>query len=459
MAVVSNFVRMTNYYAAYWILGEESTTNETFSTAEQSLVQAFLTNGGCLFVSGSELGWDLGALGSAADTAFLTNCLRTAYAADSSGTNRATGASGTIFDGLGTLQFDNGSGSTYKVDYPDVFRSQAGSVTAMVYGSSSSGANGAAIQFSNTWRTVVLGFPFETIMDASYRTNVMKRVLDFFGAHPGESASAVSTNLLDEPFDAAPVAPAGWTFSGVSSYTTAAASGRNLPSVKFDSDGDWISSAGFLGGSNLSFFLKAYPAVGTNSVGTFTVDQYQAGSWSTLAAFTNPVNVGATQSLTLAGTVTRLRFTWTKTSGNIAFDDVIVDGVAVDPAQDTDADGMPDVWEAQNFTNGLAATPAGDADADGASNWQEWMAGTQPTNAASVFALEWSGMPTNPAAIVLVWPSASDRVYVLSRTTNLLGSFSLLSNGIAATPPQNTYTDNVLSVGGTLFYRVSVTNR
>lgn len=197
MAVVSNRVALTNYHAAYWILGEESTTNETFSSAEQTLVTAYLNAGGNLFVSGAELAWDLDARGTAADRAFLTNVLKVAYAADSAGTNRATGSTGGIFNGLGTLSFDDGSGSTYKVDYPDVLSPRGGAVTAMVYGSSVAGTNVAAVQYSNVYRLVVMGFPFETITSAAARTNVMGRTLAFFGQAANELVDLDGDGLPD----------------------------------------------------------------------------------------------------------------------------------------------------------------------------------------------------------------------------------------------------------------------
>ena len=51
---------------------------------------------------------------------------------------------------------------------------------------------------------------------------------------------------------------------------------------------------------------------------------------------------------------------------------------------DADADGLPDVWEsAYGITDRNA-----DADGDGALNWQEYQAGTNPTNALSILRLE-----------------------------------------------------------------------
>jgi hypothetical protein len=49
----------------------------------------------------------------------------------------------------------------------------------------------------------------------------------------------------------------------------------------------------------------------------------------------------------------------------------------VDPASDTDADGLPDQWELDNFGD-LLQGPADDPDGDGFTNLQEWKGGTDP---------------------------------------------------------------------------------
>lgn len=182
-AVAGGQTPLQNYHAAYWILGEESTANETFSAAEQSLVSAFLNAGRNLFVSGSELAYDLDAMGSAADKAFLTNVLRTAYAADGAGVYQAIAKNGGIFAGLGTMAFDNGSGPTYNVNSADVLaaRGSPASVPALVYGTAESGTSIAALQYSNAWRAVIMGFPFETILSENSRNALMARVVGFFG--------------------------------------------------------------------------------------------------------------------------------------------------------------------------------------------------------------------------------------------------------------------------------------
>jgi len=52
---------------------------------------------------------------------------------------------------------------------------------------------------------------------------------------------------------------------------------------------------------------------------------------------------------------------------------------------DSDGDGMPDGWEVQYGLNPTSGTDASaDADLDGATNGAEFLAGTDPTSAASV---------------------------------------------------------------------------
>ncbi|MEV9449082.1 hypothetical protein AB0199_26590, partial [Klebsiella pneumoniae] len=58
-AVTDNLLQLSKYRIVDWILGEESTANKTFNSAEQSFVTAYLQQGGELFTSGSEIGWDL----------------------------------------------------------------------------------------------------------------------------------------------------------------------------------------------------------------------------------------------------------------------------------------------------------------------------------------------------------------------------------------------------------------
>jgi hypothetical protein len=101
-----------------------------------------------------------------------------------------------------------------------------------------------------------------------------------------------------------------------------------------------------------------------------------------------------------------------------------------------------------------------DSDGDGMNNWQEYVAGTNPTNASSVFQIT-GAQVTADAQFILRWSSVSNRLYDVSHATNLAagaGAFMALPGGtnLPATPPQNTWTDSLSRATGPTFYRISV---
>jgi len=134
--VASGAVALANYAAVIWILGEESTADKTFDANERARVEAYLAAGGNLFVSGAEIAYELDSQNAA--RAFYNSTLRAAYVADSATGNRATGAAGSIFEGL-EVTFDTSGASVYKVESADVIAASGGSIEALTYG----GAGGA----------------------------------------------------------------------------------------------------------------------------------------------------------------------------------------------------------------------------------------------------------------------------------------------------------------------------
>lgn len=56
----------------------------------------------------------------------------------------------------------------------------------------------------------------------------------------------------------------------------------------------------------------------------------------------------------------------------------------LNPEDDTDGNGLPDSWETQYFDT-IGVVSSADADADGNSNMMEYLAGTHPRSAFSVF--------------------------------------------------------------------------
>ncbi len=176
-AIINDDVNLDHYSAVVWILGEESTGDETFGSSEQTRVTEYLNGGGRLFASGAEIGWDLEAQGGG--VTFLNDTLHTDYVADDAGSYTAAGDAGNIFQGI-SINFAPG-GRNYDAEFPDVLQGFAGGIPAMSY--TGTGSGGAGITYVGGFperKVVVLGFPFELITSSLARDEVMTAILDFF---------------------------------------------------------------------------------------------------------------------------------------------------------------------------------------------------------------------------------------------------------------------------------------
>ncbi|MHB8260510.1 MAG: T9SS type A sorting domain-containing protein [Bacteroidia bacterium] len=204
-AVTDNLVSLNNYRAVDWILGEESTADTTFTPNEQTYVTSYLQQGGYLFTSGSEIGWDLDHSGTTADKQFYTNYLKASYVADDPNNTAGTYYTSlvnpiatSIFANNDTISFDNGTHGTYNVNYPDVITTINGSLPDMHY--TTSNTDYACLHYAGvfnggtkTGKLVYLAYPFETIYPAAKRDTVMKDVLIFFF---GNQSIATGINQL-----------------------------------------------------------------------------------------------------------------------------------------------------------------------------------------------------------------------------------------------------------------------
>lgn len=97
-----------------------------------------------------------------------------------------------------------------------------------------------------------------------------------------------------------------------------------------------------------------------------------------------------------------------------------------------------------------------DTDIEGMNNWQEWRAGTDPTNALS--ALRLLSPSSGSSGVILRWQSVTNRNYFLERSADLGTSpvFSLLSSNIVGQPGTTTYVDTNTVGSARFFYRVGV---
>lgn len=176
-------VALADYAVVIWACGQESTADETFSAAEQTRLAAYRQAGGALFVSGSEIGYDLGRASgpTTADRAFLAGQLKVSLTADDAASYTAVPVSGSAFSGRASAIFDDGSRGIYPVRSPDVLSpAGSGARAALRYSGVATGA--AAVQDDGSGgggRSVVFGFPFETITDPALRSAYMSDSLAF----------------------------------------------------------------------------------------------------------------------------------------------------------------------------------------------------------------------------------------------------------------------------------------
>jgi hypothetical protein len=176
-AVLVDRIALGGWPSVAWYVGVDSRADETLSAGEQSRLQTYLDGGGRLFLSGAELGWDLDAGGSTSDRAFYEGTLGSDYVADDASTYSASGTAGSIFVGLTSVDFDDGTRGSYNVEYPDVVAALGGASPCLDY-DSLAGAGCVELD-AGSYRAVTLAFPFETIYPQATREDVMERALDF----------------------------------------------------------------------------------------------------------------------------------------------------------------------------------------------------------------------------------------------------------------------------------------
>ncbi|MCB1129676.1 MAG: sulfatase-like hydrolase/transferase [Verrucomicrobiae bacterium] len=121
----------------------------------------------------------------------------------------------------------------------------------------------------------------------------------------------------------------------------------------------------------------------------------------------------------------------------------------------TTAQGTPYDWlEGHGIDGGdPEAADLIDHDKDGALAWEEYLAGTDPTDPGSVFRAS-STVSEDGGNLVLTWPSAAGRTYQIQDSGNLDG-FGFLAGPFAATPPWNSE-EVPIQPGVSRFFRVLV---
>jgi hypothetical protein len=134
-------------------------------------------------------------------------------------------------------------------------------------------------------------------------------------------------------------------------------------------------------------------------------------------------------------------------------------GIAV-TVTDNVGDGIPNAWRSAHFGGGGTTTnsqscAACDPDHDGLNNLQEFLAGTDPNNAASTLRL--AGLSNNGADISVGFQSTTGTVYrVEMREDLIVGGWSVLADQIIGTGGLLQVTNPGVAVLPKRFYRLDV---
>lgn len=184
--IITGDIKLEDYEIVLWFLGDESTVDETFSSYEQNKVKDFLNAGGKLFVTGSEIGWDIDYKGSSTDKDFYNNYLKARFISDGAiGRSPARGIVDSEFEGV-TLHY----GEVYVEDYPDVIEATEGAKNILYYNEGSIAGIAYKGNFGSgteTGAVVNIAFPLETVSNKWEIKLFIERLLLYFDTTVGTS--------------------------------------------------------------------------------------------------------------------------------------------------------------------------------------------------------------------------------------------------------------------------------
>ncbi len=146
-----------------------------------------------------------------------------------------------------------------------------------------------------------------------------------------------------EEFTDGTTEPDGWTFTSITdTYTTSTNYGTNPPSLKMDATGDAVETADVTSPSDLSFWIKGQ---GTDASSALLVEGWDGSSWNTVDNIV-PLPTSGTVKTYNSGlsAYTKFKFTYNRSAGNLAFDDVDVTcGNCEEPTTDANTITFPTI--------------------------------------------------------------------------------------------------------------------
>ena len=159
-----------------------------------------------------------------------------------------------------------------------------------------------------------------------------------------------------------------------------------------------------------------------NSATDFGVNVDETGNltgfaWAGNIGWINFENTGAPKVNLLDGKFSG--YAWSANAGWISLSNLtaFVQTDKILPGQ-LDSNGLPTAWELTYFGH-TAVNPNADADGDGVSNYNEYLAGTNPTNAMDFLRITSTTFAPGGTNTTLTWNSTPSRLYSIQKALSL----------------------------------------
>ena len=161
---------MSSYSSVIWFTGDDYTS--TLETADIDALSTYLDNGGLLFATGQDIGYDING------DSFYSDYIHATYGVDDTNIYTVLGVDGDPIGGGLTIDISSGDGANNQ-NYPSGVSPVSPGVDCFEYEGSSYDA--AIRTETGVFKVVYFAFGFEAISTASDRTTVMGRVLSWLG--------------------------------------------------------------------------------------------------------------------------------------------------------------------------------------------------------------------------------------------------------------------------------------
>jgi len=173
---------LDEYAVIVWFTGVLNTN--TVSNSAQTYLASYLDGGGKLFITGQDIGHDIGG------TTFYSDYLHSTFRIDDANYYGIIGVSGDpIGNGL-TLTITGGSGAGNQSSPSAI--SKTADADSLFYFPGTLGP--CAVRYSGIYKTVYFSFGFEAISLESKRIEVLKRILQWFGLIQAVEENPVSSH-------------------------------------------------------------------------------------------------------------------------------------------------------------------------------------------------------------------------------------------------------------------------